>query len=646
MNLPWLRLINPTSIVSLGIVLACYILLNIWVNLTPLGNQLKMDVTEEGLYTLSQGTYNTLANIDEPIEFHFFFSEQLGREVPSYATYARRVREVLEEMEAASAGKLILYDYNPLPFSDLEDEAILNGIQAIPIDESDERVYFGLVGTNAAGDSEKIPFLQPEREALLEYDLTKMLHTLSVPDRPVVGVMSSLPILGNMRSQFANDVMVPWAMGKQLRTHYTVRNLPQTLDQLPSDIDVMVVIHPQSMTARATYELEQFLFRGGRALLFVDPKSESDLSLGPNATSSSTKGLEALFDQWGIRIPEGRLVADKSLALRINAGSASQPTPADYLLWLGVPNNNMAQDDPVSSQLGPLNIASSGFIEQNSDSSFRLTPLIVSSKNSSQISADTVRGSRPDILGLLNTFSPDDNTYVMAARLSGAATTAFPNGAPSRTIKPTNKAAEPSQLMQSNVPINLILVADTDLLEERFWLQKQQFYGRNVEQQIASNATFVINAISNLAGHDALLSLRSRGVSQRPFETVIEMQSQAEQRLQIKERELQSKLKEAQQKVAALEGVKSIKDENTGALTVTVSLTAEQRREVELLQDQVHALRKALRHVQLNLRKDVDNLESWLKFINIGLIPILLSAVVFILSLCRRAKRRRHHLTQ
>ena len=638
-----------TGTVSLpGAALAAvlYVAVNTLVNLAaPAGA--RVDVTEDRLYTLSDGTHATLAAIDEPIELDFFLSERLVREVPFYASYGRRVRELLVEIAAASAGKVILHEHDPEPFSDDEDLAVSLGVQGIPLDQGGELGYFGLAGTNSVDDAERIAFFQPDREALLEYDLAQMIHALSNPEPRVIGVMSSLPVMGDMQAGMQGGVLVPWAIAKRLRASFDVINLPESIDALPPEVGVMMLVHPRAMSERAVYALEQFLFRGGRAVLFIDPRAESDPSQGPHATSTSAGGLQPLFERWGIRVPEGELVADRSMALRINAGTAARPVPADYLLWLGVSGEHMAPDDPVTSRLPALNLATAGYIVRESGSPLTLASLISSSRNSSLVDAGEVRGSRPDVLALLERFSPDDRAYVMAARLTGDLTTAFPHGPPPRMIEPTaqDRAAnpDPPQLMRSDGPVNIVLVADSDLLADRFWLRKQEFFGREVEEEIAGNGDFVINVLGNLAGSDALLGLRSRGVSQRPFDRVGELEREAQRRLQDKERELRDKLRETQGRIADLEGVRTTKDPVTGELEVEVSLTSEERVAVEALRSEMLSIRRQLRAVQHGLRADVERLESRLQFVNVALVPIIVSAVAVMLVTMRAVRRRRSY---
>ena len=634
------------SLVGLALAAVLYVAINVLFNVsTP---EMRLDVTEDSLFTLSDGTLATLARIDEPIELNFFLSGHLGREVPAYASYGLRVRELLAEIAVASGGKVILREHDPKPFSHSEELAVSFGVQGVPVDSGGELAYFGLAGRNSVDDTETVPFFQPDREMLLEYDIARMIHALSDPEPTVVGVMGSLPVMGDMHAQAQGGVLVPWAIARHLKAGFDTIHLPESIDDLPASIDVMMVVHPRAMSDRAIYELEQFLFRGGRALLFVDPRAESDTSVGPESASSSTGGLGRLLKAWGIEVPDHQLVGDRSMALTINAGTAARPVPAEFLVWLGASTEHLAQDDPATARLPTLNLASAGFIRQVEGSPLVLEPLIASSLDSGPIDVDAVRGLRPDVLGLLDRFRPDGDTYVLGARLTGEVATAFPDGPPPRTVAKTaaqlSADPDPPQLMRSRRPINAILVADADLLADRFWLRKRQFFGRDVEEAIAGNADFVVNALGNLAGSDALLKLRSRGVSQRPFERIRALERDAESRFRDKERELQDKLRETREKIAGLEGVRATEDVLTGDRRVVVSLTEEQRAEVETLRGQMLSIRRQLHDVRRSLREDVESLEAWLRFANIGLVPIALSGAAILVGLIRIARRRRYHL--
>ena len=636
---------GATSITGLVVAAILYVAANTLFDVSA--PQARIDLTEDTLFTLSTGTHATLAKIDEPIDLHFFYSERLAREVPAYAAFGRRVEDLLVEIANASRGKVILHQHNPQPFSSQEDHAVSYGVQGIPVDESSELAYFGLAGVSSVDKVELIPFFQPERESLLEYDLAQIIHALSNPEPPVLGLMSSLPIFGDMQAQLQGRPTTPWAIAHTLNTNFKVINLPQSIDDLPANIQVMMVVHPRPLSARMQYELEQFLFRGGRMVLLVDPRAESDRSVGPNDISTSTASLPLLFAQWGIEVPSDQITGDRSMASRVNAGTAQRPIPADYLAWLSVTPDFMRQGDPVTSSLPEINIASAGFILRKDDAPLRLEPLIFSSTNSAPIDVNDVRGVRPDIVGILKNFKADARSYVMAARLSGELQTAFPDGPPERLIKKSaadlQQKPDRAQLMKSNDPVNLIVVADSDFIEDRFWIRTQNFYGREVPRPFASNADFVVNAISNLAGSDELIRLRSRGVAQRPFKRVNELKQKAELRLRDNERELQQKLKQAQARVAQLQGVKTNTDSATGEIKVEVSLTAEQRNEVEALRQEMISSRTQLRDVQRGLREEVEALEAWLQFLNIGLMPLIVTVGAVVVCALGAVRRRRSY---
>lgn len=639
-----LRAVSPAGLVVAAVL---YLALNTLFDVSiPAA---RIDLTEDKLFTLSKGTHVTIEKIDEPIEVHYFFSEQLGRTQPAYAAYARRVSELLGEIATASHGKIIVHEHNPEAFSRGADLAVSLGIQGVPVNQEGALAYFGLAAVNSVDEVELIPFFQPERENLLEYDLVQIIHALSDPQPTVVGVMSSLPILGDMQARMQGRGSPPWAIAQQLRASFELLSLPQSLDDVPTGVKVMMIVHPRALNERTMYALEQFLFRGGHAMMFIDPKSESDVTVGPNELSTSAGSLARLFEQWGIEVPQGLLVGDRSLASKVNAGTAQQVIAADYVVWQTIRSDNMTQEDPVTSQLPVIRIASPGYIVRRADSPLLVQPLLFSTKDSAAVKVEDVRGITPDILGLLKSFKADDQSYVMAARLTGEAQSAFPLGPPPRVIERSaaEQAATPGaeQIMRAKGPINVILVTDSDLLDDSFWQRTQTVYGREVKQAIASNADFVVNAISNLAGGDQLIGLRSRGVSQRPFERVVRLQREAELRLRDKERALQDKLKQAQLKVAQLKGVQTRTDANTGALAVDVSLTSEQSNEMERLRGEIIASRQQLRGVQRGLREDVDSLQIWLQFLNIGLVPLLVAFIAVVLAAWGALRRRRAQRT-
>ena len=634
------RKLRATSLAGLLIAAVIYVGGNLLVEETVTGAS--FDLTERSLFTLSDAARATLAQIDEPIELHLFYTDRLGDAVPFYASYARRIRALLHELADLSAGKVILHEHDPEPFSDAEDRAVVMGVQGIPIEQGGNPAYFGLAGTNSVDDVEAIAFFAPDRENLLEYDLVELIHALSAPEPTVLGLISSLPLLGDMQARMQGVPSRQWALARELTRGFEVVNLPPAFDALPDGIRVLMIVHPPALGEREQFVIEQFLLTGGRAIVFLDPKSEAPSAMRsvlPTEVSSSVAALGTLFSHWGVAIPPGRLAGDRSLAWRVNAGSADQPVPADYLVWLGVTGEHMAQNDPVTARLPVLNLASAGYIERCADSSLELEPLLSTTQDSAPVPVDVVAGLRPDIVALAEDFVPDDQRYVLGARLSGRVTSAYAGGAPPHTLSAQGETAEPPPALAGQV--DLILVADSDLLQDHFWMRTEEFYGREVGRPYAANASFVLNAIENLGGSNELIGLRSRGVSHRPFERIETLRQRAEVALRGKEQALREQLAATRERIESLEGVSERRDPASGERVVEVRLSAEERTEVEALRGEMLSLRAELRDVRQGLRKDVESLVTRLQVFNLVLVPLAVALIAIGLSGLRALSARR-----
>ena len=606
----------------------------------------RLDLTRERLYTLSQGTLRTLAKIDEPLTLRFYYSTRLSDEVPSYGVYAQRVRELLDQYVAAAHGKLRLEVYNPQPFSDAEDRAVAFGLQGVPLDAAGEQVYFGLAATNSTDDQQVIAFFQPERERFLEYDLTKLVHSLAFPKKTVVGLISSLPLEGDMMAMMRGRPAEPMAVMEQLNQLDTVKPLGTNIDAIPPDIDVLMLVHPQNLSEKTLYAIDQFVLRGGKALVFVDPLSELQAShpsqLNPPG-SPSASNLERLFKSWGFEVPSKVVAGDRRDAQRVGVPSPRGTRPVDYVAWLNLKADNLNREDMITADLSHINMASSGIVEPLADGKTTVEPLITTSLDSTKIPAEKLTGL-PDVAGLLAEFKPDNKRYILAAHVTGTAESAFPDGPPklSEPAKPEAKEGEADQppkppegefLKQSLRPINMIVVADSDMLDDKFWLQKQEFFGQRVLVPTANNGDFVANAIEVLAGGDDLVGLRTRGTSARPFDVVDRIQAKAQARYSAEEHELQAKLKDTQTKLEGLTG----KDQGNAATT----LTAEQTKAIEEFRADIVQTRRHLRDVQAALRSDIQRLKAGLEFLNIALIPIIVAAVAIVLGALRLRRRSR-----
>ena len=582
----------------------------------------RLDLTEHHQYTLSAGTLKILARVPEPIKLKLFYSEKAAQSQPQFRVFAQRVRELLEEVSARSGGKVSLQVVDPEPFSDAEDKAASYGLQGVPLGGSGDTLYFGLVGSNSTDGETVMPFIQPAKEAFLEYDIAKMLSTLSVSSKPVLAVLSDLPT-GPGFDPLSGQPRPGWVMDRQLGEFFDIRRLQAGPDSIAPDVNLLMVIHPKAISEDTQYAIDQFVLRGGHLLVFVDPDAESDPngnSLDPaQAAQTRASDLPILFRAWGIGYDPSKVVLDAQNALQVQP-DPSQP-PVRQLAILGLHKPSMNQHDVVTADLETLNLSSAGALTLKANATLTLEPLLQSSSNAMLAQAAAVRAATSDPAVLATGFkAAGDAPYLLAGRLSGPLKTAFP------------QRSGADHLAASLRPVNILIVADTDLLSDRLWVQAQDFLGQQVLNPFANNADFVYNAVDNLAGNDDLIAVRTRPTSSRPFERVEVIRRAAEVRYQVKETQLQQQLDDLEQKLARLQP--------TTANGQAPALSREQQQQLLRFQQQKLRTRRGLRDVQHQLNADIDAIGSKLKLINILGMPALVVLAAFIVGWRRRWLRR------
>src|ERR1700722_1521789 len=516
-----------------------------------------VDLTQHRIYTLSKGTRQILADLKEPITLRLFYSRQLGSAVPVYGAYADHVREELREYAAVADGKIKLEFYDPEPFSETEDRALAYGLQGVPLDQGGTQVYFGLAGGNLEDDERTIPFFQPERERFLEYDLTKLIYDLSNPKRPVVGIMSSLPLDGDPRAMMAamqgRDVGggQPFASTMLLRQTNQVKQVATDAQVIDPDIQVLLVAEAQHLSDTTLYAIDQFVMRGGKLMVMVDPWSEamaaipSPTGMPPTDTSSN---LKKLFDAWGIVFDPTEVVGDLTGAWRVRANSDEQVQAVNYVAWFNI-RDGINHDDPATADLQQVTVASAGAISKAPNASIEFTPLLSSSAQSGEIPVDQVK--MPDPAKILANFRPSGGPRVIAARIHGVLKSAF-TGPPELAKGQKRPADFPAYQAQTEGAANLVVVADSDILADRFWVRTSDFFGQQTAVPFSDNGPFVADVIGTLAGGDALIGLRSRGDSSHPFILVNQMQSEAEAKFRQTEQGLQKHLDDTEKQLRSL----------------------------------------------------------------------------------------------
>jgi len=615
------------TLAALGVVfIVAVIATNFWLR------GFKIDLTENGLYTLGDGTQAVLNDISEPINLYFFFSNEATTSLPTLRSYANRVRETLEEFVAnAPEGKLVLHIVDPQPFSEDEDRAEQFGLQAANIGPAGEAVYFGLGGSNSIGKTDTIPFFQPDprKEAFLEYDLARLIYNLANTKKVVVGLLTSAPIGGGF-DPTTQQPSQPWVIVEQARQLFEVRQLQPNTLKIDDDINVLWIVHPQMLDESAQYAIDQFVMRGGRALIFVDPQAEILAGGDPNGFGGASRStLDKLFAAWGVKFDEMNVVTDNRYALSIGG----RFRPMRHIGLLGLDADALNQQDVVTSGLGTVNVGLAGHFELADGATATLTPLMTSSAESELMPADRFQ-FLPDPSELLKDFTPSGKSYVLAARLSGPLKSAFPDGAPSDEGRdaPVDEALKADHIA-STENANLVLVGDVDILSDRLWVQAQNFLGQRLVTAFANNGDFVINALDNLSGSAALIGLHSRAIYTRPFTTVEELRRNADLEFRATEQRLETELTQTEQKLGELQAAR--KDGNS------LLMSPEQQAEVQRFLDEQVRIRQELRTVRRSLDQDIDRLGTTLKIINIALVPLLLTIFALAVVFVRKRKAAR-----
>ena len=599
----------------------------------------RLDLTKDKLYTLSESTIKLLKDVKEPVTFRLYLSGGLAQAVPHLGIYANRVRDLLLEYQSVSNGKVKLEVLDPAPFSSIEDRAVAAGLRGIPAVSGGDNMYFGLVGSNTTDDIETIPFIQIDREAFLEYDLSKMLYALVTSKPTVVGIVSTLPTDGTMKvtATGRQEPVAPYVVRNQIGELFETRFLGKEIDEVPSDVNVLMVVHPKNQSARTIFAIDQYLLAGGKAIIFVDPFAEVEGMQGQMLGSTiGGSSLDRIFKVWGLEYDINTVVGDRLSARKVLPEAGNRPI--EYLPWLELRGPSLDRSSPITSGIDVVALASAGHLSVKDNSSLKMTPLLISSPGAGLIDSKKVQGFR-NPKKLLREFKADKKQFILAGRITGSVQTAFPDGVPAPGKDQDGKLVEvnPWQspiLTQSESPLDIIVVADADILADRFWVIMRDFAGQRVPVPTANNGDFVLNSIEALAGSSSLMELRGRGSASRPFKVLQDIQKTASQKFEDKERGLRQTITKTEKKLQQL------RRRNPESSAKVVS--ERDRREMEKMQREILGFRSELRKVRRSLTQDYQRLEMQLWFLNIALVPILLIIFSIALSVIRIIRRRNH----
>jgi ABC-type uncharacterized transport system involved in gliding motility auxiliary subunit len=625
------------AIASVGLAIIFFLAFNALINTALTSNRL--DLTEDQLFTLSDGTKELLSTIDEPIDVRLYYSRRFNEIGPDIARHATRVTELLGEYERLSSGKIRFQVFDPEPFSPEEDLAVSDGLRGLPFDQSGELVYFGVAGTNSTDDTDSIGYLTPERGPFLEYDLTRLIHNLANPDKARITILSDLPLQGTKFDNYKE-----WLIVEGMRQFFDVQFIDRADKIIPEKTEVLVIAAVHTLNPSLSYAIDQFVMNGGRILAFIDPFAESMAMAGPQAGQLPPPGvgiaaMAPLLASWGVEMPAGKFVANSDDAVRVGFPDpeSGQQVAVDYVSWLTMVGDRFSKNDTVSGQLQKIVVSSAGAFLPTKGTSTKLEPLIYTSKNSNLMDAFEI-AQQPNPIALMKKFKSENKSYPIAVRISGSVKSLYPDGPP-KEVAELGKGIDSLKalhLSTSKVPLNAILVGDADFLADRNWARVQEVAGQRLTMPQANNADFAINALDNLRGSQALVGLRGRGLSVRPFEIIKNMRQIADDKFRAKEQDLLASISEIEKNIDNLKR----EEQTTGVL-----LTSAQQNEIDSFRIKMLESRRDLRQVQRSLRNDVETLENRIRVVNIWAVPLIIAIIALLLAFVRRARRARFYRT-
>ena len=581
----------------------------------------RLDLTEQQLFTLSEGSKAIVEAVQEPIHVYFYFSEESSRELTQLRTYAARVEALLEEYASHSKGNIVVTRIDPEPFSEAEDDADAYGLQKVPVGGAGDGLYFGIVANNALDGTEVISFLQPDKEAFLEYDISQMLFRLSQAVKPKIGLFSALPVKDQVNPQ-TFQMQPGWQSIKEIEQLFEVVDVDAEATTIDADINLLLLIHPKTVSESLQNAIRAYLARGGALIGFIDPLAELDQQGGNPMTPSLPVGqasdLNWLTADWGVRLSESQVLGDAELALSV---AGTDGAPQRHLAILGLGPNQISDDEVMTAGLESINVSSAGLFEMT-DPKVDISSVLSSSIYGAGLPKEQLQFLR-NPRDLEASYTPGTKPLEVAIALRGVLPRSMV--APKRDESSGEGEApslEPSEALDQaeQVAINVLLISDTDLLSDRLWVQVQNFFGQQVATAWADNGSFLVNAVDYMVGSADLIQIRSRGRYTRPFEVVQNLKRDAEAKYLDSANQLQLELTETEQRLAELESQQVAE----GLLT----LSPEQAAALESFQQEKLRIRKELRDVRHGLDKDIEGLGANLKLINIGLLPLLLTLLM------------------
>ena len=568
----------------------------------------RLDLTRDKIYTLSDGTENIIESLKEPLKITFYRSSKLFSGYPELESHGNLVRDMLYEYQALNPKMISVVEIEPEPFSEQEDLAEKNGVGKISLGGG-QAGYMGIVFNTQTEIKTTIPILNPKDQNSVEYDLSKAIYNLVNPEIKTLGLMSGLPIMGVSRKGEAASKN-RWAIYNLITNNFKTKLVSLESKNIPGDIEVLLAIHPKGINRDTQEAISNFVLEGGKLILFSDPMAETDPVTPdpsqPNILPNLESNPNILLENLGVSMRKGIVLGNEESAVQVNFSTPSGPKTIPYLPWFQIRNPSINNESLITKNLEIINLGTSGYFEltRNGTEELKYEPLLFVPEKSGDLKSSEI----------IETRNPEELTKALQP-ISKKAFIAL------RITRNSNFEDKPKQK-----PINATLVADTDILSNRFWLRTNP--GKK-SKSIADNADLLINIIDFYMGSEDLISLRSRGVIAKPFERVEQLKREVEREFIDKQSFLKIKLDETEKRLKELQSESFQND----------LFSLEEKTEIESFRNEQFRIRQELRSIQHDLYKNITTLENNIKIINIFALPIIIMIIGIIIGIFKPTRR-------
>jgi len=654
---------NRTIRAIIGVVLVLIITFCAISICQDIGRNLKVDVTDQKLYTLSEGTKAILGKLNQPIKIKLYYAKTAALKGPDqikyFNNYYEFVKALLEEYASTAKGMVDLQIIDPRPFSEEEAQALRYGLQRFPITE-EENFFFGLAVQTPFGVEKSIPFFSPDRQNFVEYDISYLIDTAITRQKTRIGILSSLPVMGDDVTGYMAQMMrmqgqqpkPGWTFIEQLKQQYDVKSIATDTNDIV-DIDILLVIHPKDLSKQTLFSIDQFVLKGGRTIVCVDPHCIADqpyqVSMQMGRPAKQSSDLNVLLQTWGLQMPEQTFAGDKALALKASLNRNQRPEK--IIGFLNLVPGCFNTDTVITTDLNQVRFLFAGVLEKITDpnkyTDIERTALVTTTnKGNNWKVSSPYELMMPDPSRLMSKFFEGSEPVAMGYLVTGKLSSSFPDGIEIEVESQEQASSDPNSendvtkkvtkkitgLKQAKEDCAVVVFSDVDFITDML-AYNDFFFGKVV---VGDNSSLMLNAIEDLSGSTDLISIRSRGNFKRPFVVVDQIEARAEAETAAEEARINAEIAGFQGELQSI-----LSTAKKGEEEVIGSTILQKKKDLEL---KIHQARRQLREVKMNRRRRIEQLGNMLRNFNMLIAPAIILIIALVLGF-RRSARKRYYIS-